>query len=288
MARCLIGLGANLDRPQQMVQQALQRLDDAPQMRVVSQSRLIFSRAVGPAGQDEYCNAAAQIETSLGPGELLQALLNIEAALGRRRTAGDPRWGPRLIDLDLLLFEELVIYASELTVPHPWLLVRRFALGPAAEAAPDMTHPMVGRPLTELWDACQGPVISICGDDGPLRRSVAAAAAAAIEKLPDGEVALADDPCPQAADGEAWDERQAALPSALPPRSIVLAPFLVSAPQPSTRAIVLLESPVAVYSGRRSTSAQAAMDAARPLLVSDPRAETAVSDVVHAWMGLRD
>lgn len=101
----------------------------------------------GPPGQQDYLNAVVAIRTTLGPRPLLDVLRRIEQQLGRRRVE---RWGPRTIDLDLLLYDQQVIDEHDLVVPHPRMHQRRFVMAPLAEIAPDTMHPVLGRSANEI------------------------------------------------------------------------------------------------------------------------------------------
>ena len=148
MHRSLIGLGSNVGRRRQTLQQALEQLGRRPGIALVAQSGWYATRAIGgPLGQRSFFNAAALLETSLAPEALLVALHEIEDALGRRR--GEP-WGPRTVDLDLLLYDQQVIESPLLMVPHPRMAWRRFVLEPAAEIAAEMVHPRIGWSIQRL------------------------------------------------------------------------------------------------------------------------------------------
>jgi len=148
MARCLIGLGSNLGERAGNLLQALDELHRTPGIQVVSSSSLLETAPVGgPPGQPNFFNAAAVLDTALQPQEVLQALLAVERKLGRVRRELN---GPRSIDLDLLLYDQLVLESPELTVPHPRLHQRLFALEPAAEVAPDWPHPTSGQTIEAL------------------------------------------------------------------------------------------------------------------------------------------
>lgn len=119
--------------------------------RVVATSRLWRTRAVGPP-QDDFLNAAVLIEWPAGPHHLFARCQELERAAGRERSR-EEWWGPRTLDLDLLLAESLVCRGPSLELPHPRFHARRFALDPAAEVAPDWIHPLLGQTIDEL--ACE-------------------------------------------------------------------------------------------------------------------------------------
>lgn len=148
MARCLIGIGANLGDRSATVSRAVERLANAEAVTLLARSRNFETQPVGgPAGQPPYLNAAALIETTLSPERLLDLLQQIESDLGRQRLV---RWGARVIDLDLLLYDQLELESPRLVLPHPRLAVRRFVLEPAAEIAAAMIHPAIGWTMEQL------------------------------------------------------------------------------------------------------------------------------------------
>ncbi len=140
MVMACIGLGANLGDAQQTVRAALQALGQLPQTRLLAASRLYCTPAWGNEDQPDFINAAAALETGLPAPELLERLLATEQVFGRVRTPGE-HWGPRTLDLDLLLYGEQVIDLPQLKVPHPFLHERAFALLPLADVAPQALIP---------------------------------------------------------------------------------------------------------------------------------------------------
>jgi 2-amino-4-hydroxy-6-hydroxymethyldihydropteridine diphosphokinase len=148
MPRALIGLGSNLGPREDLLRRALDRLQSTPHVQILARSRAYETRPVGgPPRQPLFLNAAAVVETSLGPELLLDTLLEIELALGRQRTE---RWAARPIDLDLLLYDAQVLRSPRLVLPHPRMAWRRFVLQPAAEVAGDWLHPPTGWTITRL------------------------------------------------------------------------------------------------------------------------------------------
>ncbi|WP_295952843.1 2-amino-4-hydroxy-6-hydroxymethyldihydropteridine diphosphokinase [uncultured Xanthomonas sp.] len=135
-----IGLGGNLGDAAATLRAALAALDTLPQTRLLRASQLYRSPAWGREDQPDFINAAALVTTTLSAPELLQALLELEHRHGRQRLPGE-RWGPRTLDLDLLLYAEAVIDLPGLQVPHPFLHQRAFVLLPLAEIAADAVIP---------------------------------------------------------------------------------------------------------------------------------------------------
>lgn len=156
MPDCLIGLGSNVGDCRKNLHAAVEALEKHPQVSLGQVSQYFETSAVGgPSNQPTFLNAAARLETSLTAAEVLAVLHTIEEELGRERTI---HWGPRILDLDLLLYGEAEIRqpqnssreAATLIVPHRRMSFRRFVLEPAAEIAPDMRHPTIGLTIAEL------------------------------------------------------------------------------------------------------------------------------------------
>ncbi|MGN2249812.1 2-amino-4-hydroxy-6-hydroxymethyldihydropteridine diphosphokinase [Frateuria sp. GZRe14] len=136
MTRAFVALGGNLGDTRTILQQALDALGMLPGTRLVAQSRFYRTPPWGLREQPAFLNAAAELDTVLGPHELLDALLRIERDAGRVRDG--ERWGPRTLDLDLLHMDGLALHDERLTLPHPRIAERAFVLLPLAELAPDL------------------------------------------------------------------------------------------------------------------------------------------------------
>ena len=150
--RAYVGLGSNLGEREDFLARAMELLRAEPQIDVVAVSSVRETEPVDFVEQPRFLNAAVEVETDLSPRALLERLLAVEQALGRRRD--EPRFGPRTIDLDLLLYGDEIVDEPGLTVPHPRLAQRRFALEPLHEIDPDLVVPGRG-PVVELLAALQ-------------------------------------------------------------------------------------------------------------------------------------
>jgi 2-amino-4-hydroxy-6-hydroxymethyldihydropteridine diphosphokinase len=140
VAKAFVGIGANLGEPERQIASALELLRAEEGIEVVAVSSLRETEPVGYLDQPNFVNGAVALETELSPRELLERLLDIERRLGRERAEG-PRFGPRTIDLDLLLYGGESVDDPGLTIPHPRLAERRFALEPLAELDPSLEIP---------------------------------------------------------------------------------------------------------------------------------------------------
>jgi 2-amino-4-hydroxy-6-hydroxymethyldihydropteridine diphosphokinase len=143
MATAFVGIGSNLGEPERQIAAALDQLAAEEGIQLVAVSTLRETEPVGYLDQPNFLNGAVRLETELPPQELLERLLAIESRLGRVRGEG-PRFGPRTIDLDLLVYGHEKVDEPGLTVPHPRLAERRFALEPLAELAPELEIPGLG------------------------------------------------------------------------------------------------------------------------------------------------
>jgi 2-amino-4-hydroxy-6-hydroxymethyldihydropteridine diphosphokinase len=143
LTKAFVGMGANLGPREVTLLRAVDLLGALPRVDVLEVSGLRETAPVGNVDQPEFLNGAVAVETSLSPRELLDALLSVERELGRVRDG--TQWGPRTIDLDLLVYGDEIVDEPELRVPHPRLHERRFALEPLAELDPELEIPGRGK-----------------------------------------------------------------------------------------------------------------------------------------------
>jgi 2-amino-4-hydroxy-6-hydroxymethyldihydropteridine diphosphokinase len=151
--RVFLGLGSNLGERQVFLQRAVDSLRSVPAIKIIWSSSVYETDPYGKTDQPRFLNAVLEVETSLPPDALFRHTKQIEQQIGR---TSSERWGPREIDIDLLLYDGLVFTDGSVTVPHPELPRRKFVLIPLRELAPDLVHPVSGLTVEELASECTG------------------------------------------------------------------------------------------------------------------------------------
>lgn len=270
MPHALIGLGANLSEPAEQIRRSLELLARLPAAGAMAVSHHYRVAAVGgPTGQADFLNVVARLDWDASAEELLHSLERIERELGRTRSTP---WAPRLVDLDLLALDEIVLDTVGLQLPHPWMTVRGFVLRPAAEVAPDFKHPRLQARLADLWEQLQwrDGWIGLTTSSGTWRPDCEQAARQAVDQVR-GEYRTGDS-SPVAAPGSlgpffVWmrtpktaGEDRAELPS-----GAAFPPIVAGEPRPGpTRDVatiaslpraVLVVDDAPIPSGRRESSA---------------------------------
>jgi 2-amino-4-hydroxy-6-hydroxymethyldihydropteridine diphosphokinase len=184
VATCLVAVGSNLGNREQTLDRAVAVLLRQEHLRLLRRSRWRETSPVGgPPGQGKFLNGVLLLETSLAPQRLIEVLQAAEAEFGRDRRQ---RWGPRSLDLDLLLYDGLILDTPQLAVPHPRMAWRRFVLEPAVEIAGQMLHPTLGWSIARLWEHLNTavPYLAIAGPPAAgktdLARQIAAKVAARL------------------------------------------------------------------------------------------------------------
>lgn len=166
MPKAFIGLGSNLGGesqglfrdPKMQIEHALEKIDNHAQINLLSISNLYQNPAIGPGTQPDYINAAAKIETDLEPYELLESLQLIEHQQGRIR---QQQWGARTLDLDLLIYDQLIENTKELTLPHPRAHERAFVLAPLTDLNPDLIIPGHGKVIDLLANCSMQGIVKL-------------------------------------------------------------------------------------------------------------------------------
>lgn len=147
MANVYLGLGSNLGDREENLEKAIDALDDFDEINVTNRSRVFETEPYGKTDQPEFMNMCVEIKTRMSPLSLLETVLGIEHSLGRVR---EEVWGPRIIDIDILLYEDLELELDDLSIPHKEMHKRSFVLEPLAEIAPHMKHPTLDKTVLEL------------------------------------------------------------------------------------------------------------------------------------------
>lgn len=159
-----LGLGSNVGDREEYIEQAVFLLEKNPNIQVHKRSSNYETEAEGGADQPPFINAAVEVRTKLPPHRLLEVCQEIETALGRER---EVEWGPRTIDIDILLYENEIISDDKLQVPHPLMHERMFVLRPLKEIAPHMVHPVLEKSIEMLYDERKAEVGDKYDDELP-------------------------------------------------------------------------------------------------------------------------
>lgn len=149
MTRCYLGIGANLGDRRATLARAVALLRETPGIRVPRVSSFHETEPVGGPPQGRFLNGVVELDTELTPRELLVVVKGVERRLGR--VAGGPRWGPRSVDVDILVYGNRRVAEPDLEIPHPRWHERAFVLAPFVELAPALRHPILGRTVQDLW-----------------------------------------------------------------------------------------------------------------------------------------
>ena len=147
MAVVYLGIGSNIGDKEANCAEAIERLEGSDEIKILNKSSLYFTDPIGGPPQDDYLNGVLKIETQLSPLDVLNALKEIERMMGREEAE---RNAPRVIDIDILLFDEMILKCEDLTIPHPRMHERDFVLKGMLEMAPEAYHPVLGVRIEEI------------------------------------------------------------------------------------------------------------------------------------------
>ena len=147
MANVYLGLGSNLGDRKENLEKSIDALNNFEEIEVTNRSSILETEPYGKTDQPEFMNMCVEIKTRMSPLSLLETVLGIEHSLGRVR---DEVWGPRIIDIDILLYEDLELELDDLSIPHKEMHLRSFVLEPLSEIAPDAKHPTLDKLVIEL------------------------------------------------------------------------------------------------------------------------------------------
>ena len=147
MANVYLGLGSNLGDRKENLEKSIEALDNFEEIEVTNRSSILETEPYGKTDQPEFMNMCVEINTRMSPLSLLETVLGIEHSLGRVR---EEVWGPRIIDIDILLYEDLDLELDDLSIPHKEMHLRSFVLEPLSEIAPDVKHPTLDKLVIEL------------------------------------------------------------------------------------------------------------------------------------------
>lgn len=146
--KVFLSIGTNLGNKKENLTTAINLINSIENTKVVKQSSFLVTKPFGYTKQDDFLNGCLEVETLLSAQEFLKEILNIELKMGRVR---EIKWGPRIIDIDILFFDREIIEEENLAVPHPWICEREFVLKPLAEIAPNLIHPLEGKTISMLY-----------------------------------------------------------------------------------------------------------------------------------------
>lgn len=147
MANVYLGLGSNLGDREENLEKSIEALNNFEEIDVTTRSSILETEPYGKTDQPEFMNMCVEINTRMSPLSLLETVLGIEHSLGRVR---EEVWGPRIIDIDILLYEDLELELDDLSIPHKEMHLRSFVLEPLSEIAPDAKHPTLNKRVAEL------------------------------------------------------------------------------------------------------------------------------------------
>lgn len=154
MTRVLLSLGSNTDQPAKQLARAIKHISNLRQTSIIKLSKPIVTPPWGKTDQPDFLNMSLLIDTDMKVAELMENILIIELKMGRMR---QEKWGPRNIDIDIILYGDVVLNDPLVIVPHPHMHERRFVLEPSAEIAPEMIHPLLKKSVLELLNECREP-----------------------------------------------------------------------------------------------------------------------------------
>lgn len=146
---CYLGLGSNLEDRDNYLKLAMEKLEAVPEIVLLKNSTIIETEPFGKTDQNKFLNCVLEIETELNPRKLLQACNKVEDLLGRVRTE---KWGPRTIDIDILLYGDEINDSPKITLPHPGIHLRKFVLDSMLELCPDLVHPKLNKTIKKLHE----------------------------------------------------------------------------------------------------------------------------------------
>lgn len=144
-----LSLGSNIGNKEDNLNKAMEKLDNYPDIKVTKKSTIIETEPFGPIKQDNFLNCCVEVRTIIPPREFLKIINNIEKDLGRNRIK-EIKWGPRIMDIDIILYGKEIVEEHNLSIPHQWMAERAFVLDPLNEIAPNIVHPLLNKTIFQL------------------------------------------------------------------------------------------------------------------------------------------